>query len=44
MDMVLPRTALEPASDSVCLPGEAAVKNKSLKITNEVSCYSMVEN
>jgi hypothetical protein len=44
MDIVLPRTALEATSDSVCLPGEAAVKNKSLTIKNEVSCHSVVEN
>lgn len=35
MDMVLPRTVVEATSDSVCLPGEAVVKNKSLTIKNE---------
>jgi hypothetical protein len=44
MDMVLPRTALEATSDSMCSPGEAAVKNKILTIKNEVSFYSVVEN
>jgi hypothetical protein len=44
MDMVLPRTALEATSDSLCLPGEAAVENKSLTFKNEVSFDSMVEN
>jgi hypothetical protein len=44
MDMVVPRTALEAVSDSVCLPGEAALKNKCLTFKNEVSFDSMVEN
>jgi hypothetical protein len=44
MDVVLPRAALETASGSVCLHGDAAVKDKSLAIKNVVSFHSVVEN
>jgi hypothetical protein len=44
MDVVLSRTTLETACGSVCLLGEAAMKDKSLAIKNVVSFHSVVEN